>query len=123
MSQNQYENDWLYNLVHNKEPDNKEVAFYQKQIDRFGQPVLELGSGTGNFLVTVSDDSTNKTESNLIDADLRSFDLKQNFRLIFAAGNSLQHLFKTSDVESCFYSVRRHLNKDSKFIVEVYNPF
>ena len=62
----QFENDWLYNLVHNKEPDNKEVAFYQKQITRFGKPVLELGSETGNFLVTVSDDKLNQSEAHTI---------------------------------------------------------
>lgn len=124
--QNSYENDWLYNLVHHKKPDNKEVAFYQKQIAIYGQPVLELGSGTGNFLVTysdeVSDESKEQNESNLINADLRNFDLQQKFNLIFAAGNSLQHLHTLTDLESCFASVKKHLKRGSKFIVEVYNP-
>ncbi len=141
--QNLYENDWLYDLVHEKPADSEQIAFYQRQIETFGQPVLELGSGTGNFLVTLSEKNVEvsgldnseemlhaaqkrakkkKTESNLINADMRDFDLGQQFKLIFVAGNSLQHLNTIKDVESCFASVRRHLTPDSKFIVEVFNP-
>lgn len=143
MSQNLYENDWLYDLVHEKPADGEQITFYQRQIERFGQPVLELGSGTGNFLVTLTEkhyevsglDNSQEmlnaatrraehkqTESNMINADMRNFDLGQKFKLIFVAGNSLQHLNTIHDVESCFASVRRHLNSDSKFIVEVFNP-
>lgn len=141
--QNLYENDWLYDLVHEKPADSEQIAFYQKMIERFGQPVLELGSGTGNFLVTFSekhyevsglDNSAEmldaakrraertQTESKMINADMRDFDLGQKFKLIFVAGNSLQHLNTIDDVESCFASVKRHLSPDSKFIVEVFNP-
>lgn len=140
---NLYENDWLYDLVHEKPAGSAQIAFYERQIEKFGQPVLELACGTGNYLVTFSEKNVDvagldisesmlgaaerrarekRTESNLINADMRDFDLGQNFRLIFIAGNSLQHLETTADVESAFASVRRHLEKDSKFIVEVFNP-
>ncbi len=143
MSQNLYENDWLYDLVHEKPADSEQIAFYQKMIEKFGQPVLELGSGTGNFLITLTEKHFEVTgldisaemlnaserrakekhlESNQINADMRDFDLEQKFKLIFVAGNSLQHLNTIEDVESCFASVRNHLNPDSKFIVEVFNP-
>ncbi len=141
--QNLYENDWLYDLVHEKPADSEQIAFYQRQIERFGQPVLELGSGTGNFLITltekhfevtgldISEEMLNASErrakekhleSNQINADMRNFDLGQKFKLIFVAGNSLQHLNTINDVESCFASVRRHLEPNAKFIVEVFNP-
>jgi SAM-dependent methyltransferase len=140
---NLYENDWLYDLVHEKPADNEQIAFYQKQIEKFGEPVLEIGSGTGNFLVTLTEKKFKVTgldiseemlsaskrrarrkelESNQINADMRNFDLGQTFNLIFVAGNSLQHLNTIGDVESCFRSVRRHLNPNGKFIVEVFNP-
>jgi ubiquinone/menaquinone biosynthesis C-methylase UbiE len=143
MTQNLYENDWLYDLVHEKPPDGEQIAFYERQIERFGQPVLELGSGTGNFLITLSerdfevsglDISENmlraaerrakekRIESKQINADMRDFDLGQKFKLIFVAGNSLQHLEKTEDVEACFASVKRHLEPAGRFIVEVFNP-
>lgn len=140
---NLYENDWLYDLVHEKPADSEQIAFYERQIERFGQPVLELGSGTGNFLVTLTEKNLEVSgidistemlnaaerrakdkhiESKMINADMRNFDLEQKFKLIFVAGNSLQHLNSNADVESCFASVKRHLEFNGKFIVEVFNP-
>ncbi len=138
-----YDESWLYDLIHDKPADSREVAFYERQISRFGSPVLELACGTGNYLVILSQtdveisglDNSDEmlhaaerraerqhTETNLINADMRSFELDQKFALIFVAGNSLQHLLKKEDVEACFASVRRHLKPGGKFIVEVFNP-
>ena len=140
---NLYDESWLYDLIHEKSPDSKEVNFYEKQIRKYGSPVLELACGTGNYAVTlskpeveisgldISDEMLHAaerraeeqhTETNLINADMRSFELNQTFSLIFVAGNSLQHLLKKEDVEACFASVRKHLQPDGKFIVEVFNP-
>jgi ubiquinone/menaquinone biosynthesis C-methylase UbiE len=140
---NLYENSWLYDLIHDKSPDSREVNFYERAIERCGSPVLELACGSGNYLVTLSqsdveisglDISDNmlhaaerraeneNIETNLINADMRDFDLDQKFALIFIAGNSLQHLNTYADVEACFASVQRHLKPDGKFIVEVFNP-
>ncbi len=143
MTQNLYENDWLYDLVHEKPADSEQVAFYERQIKNYGSPVLELACGTGNYLVTLSGEETEisgidiseemlhgaqrranekQKETNLINADMRDFDLGQEFNLIFIAGNSLQHLDKNEDVESCFASVQKHLAPNGRFIVEVFNP-
>jgi ubiquinone/menaquinone biosynthesis C-methylase UbiE len=140
---NLYENSWLYDLIHDKAPDGIEVSFYERQIEKYGSPVLELACGSGNYLVTLSqndveisglDISDNMLhaaerraenqdiETNLINADMRDFDLGQKFALIFIAGNSLQHLNTYEDVRMCFESVKRHLEPDGRFIVEVFNP-
>ena len=140
---NLYEHDWLYDLVHEKSADGEQVAFYERQIERYGSPVLELACGTGNYLVTLSQNDVEisgldnsdemldgakrraenqNTETNLINADMRFFDLKQKFALIFVAGNSFQHLNNLEDVEACFASVKRHLAPGGRFIVEVFNP-
>ncbi len=140
---NLYENDWLYDLVHEKPPDGRHVSFYEKMIERFGQPVLELACGTGNYLVTFSEKDVDvagldisqemlvgaerrarkrRVESNLVNADMRDFDLGSKFKLIFVAGNSFQHLNDVDDVKATFASVRKHLDPDSRFIVEVFNP-
>jgi len=140
---NLYDNNWLYDLVHEKSTNSNEVAFYERQIARFGSPVLELACGTGNYLVTLSQEDVDisgldisdemlegaqargdnqNVETNLINSDMRSFDLNQKFALIFVAGNSFQHLNSLADVEACFDSVRRHLKPGGKFIVEVFNP-
>ena len=140
---NLYEHLWLYDLVHAKPSDSDQIAFYERAIGAYGQPVLELACGTGNFLVTLTesefdisgtekfDETLNATrrkaesrnvETNLYNADMRNFNLDQRFNLIFLAGNALQHLKTTADVASCFQSVRRHLTRHGRFIVEVFNP-
>ncbi len=138
-----YEQAWLYDLVHQKSADGEQINFYERAIELFGQPVLELASGTGNYLVTLSENDfdiagTGKfderfnisrekakrrnVETNLHSADMRDFNLDQKFKLIFIAGNALQHLKTNAEVVSCFASVKRHLAPDGRFIVEVFNP-
>lgn len=140
---NLYEQTWLYDLVLEKPPDSEQIAFYERVIEHFGQPVLELACGTGNYLVTLSEQNldisgtekfaemadaarakaeSRNVETNLFSADMRDFNLNQKFNLIFAAENSLQHLKTTAEVALCFASVKRHLNRDGRFIVEVFNP-
>ena len=138
-----YEQAWLYDLVHQKPADSEQINFYGRAIGRYGQPVLELASGTGNYLVTLTEDDfdisgtekfaerfnisqakaeTRRVETNLHSADMRDFELNQKFKLIFIAGNALQHLKTIPEVASCFASVKRHLLPDGRFIVEVFNP-
>lgn len=140
---NLYENEWLYDLVHEKPPDSEHVSFYERMIERFGEPVLELACGTGNYLVTFREkkmdvagldispqmlDAAEKRsddkdlESKLIEADMRNFNLGEKFRLIFIAGNSFQHLNDVTDVQATLSSVKKHMEADSRFIVEVFNP-
>ena len=140
---NLYENDWLYDLVHEKPADSEQIAFYEKQINKYGSPVLELACGTGNYLVTLSHDdieisgidisgemldgaqrraANQNIQTNLFNADMREFELNQKFALVFIAGNSFQHLDTKSDVKACFASVKKHLARGGKFIVEVFNP-
>lgn len=54
LMQNLYENDWLYDLVHEKPADSEQVAFYERKIKNCGSPVLELACGTRNYLVVLS---------------------------------------------------------------------
>ncbi|MEK7724468.1 MAG: class I SAM-dependent methyltransferase [Acidobacteriota bacterium] len=143
MQQNLYEHLWLYDLVHAKPSDSEQISFYERAIELYGQPVLELACGTGEYLVTLTEndfdisgtekfeESLNATrekaesrnvETNLYSADMRDFNLNQHFNLIFAAGNSLQHLKTIPDVAACFASVKRHLARNGRFIVEVFNP-
>ena len=138
-----YEQAWLYDLVHQKPADGEQINFYERAIERFGQPVLELASGTGNYLVTLTENDfdisgtekfaerfnisrekaeTRRVETNLYSADMRDFELNQKFKLIFIAGNALQHLKTIPEVASCFASVKRHLTPHGRFIVEVFNP-
>jgi ubiquinone/menaquinone biosynthesis C-methylase UbiE len=138
-----YEQAWLYDLVHAKPADSENINFYERAIEFYGQPVLELASGTGNFLVTLTEQDydisgtekfeekinfarekaeSRNVETNLYNADMRNFSLNQKFNLIFIAGNGLQHLKSIEEVASCFASVKRHLTPNGRFIVEIFNP-
>lgn len=140
---NFYEQAWLYDLVHQKPADGEQINFYERAIEHFGQPVLELASGTGNYLVTLAENDfdisgtekfeeksnisrekaeTRNVETNLYSADMRDFNLGKKFKLIFIAGNALQHLKTIAEVASCFASVKRHLLPNGRFIVEIFNP-
>ncbi len=138
-----YENTWLYDLVHGDKVGEAQINFYQRQIERFGEPVLELGCGSGNYLVALSNNLQNISGLDLSEemlgaasrkadaegvatdlhvGDMRNFSIDQKFKLIFSAGNSLQHLLTAEDIEACFDSVRRHLFPFGKFVVEIFNP-
>ncbi|MGI8495477.1 MAG: class I SAM-dependent methyltransferase [Pyrinomonadaceae bacterium] len=140
---NLHEQTWLYDLVREKPADSEQINFYERAIERFGQPVLELACGTGNYLVTLSEQNldisgtekfaemfnatqkkaeSRNVETNLHSADMRDFNLNQKFNLIFTAENGLQHLKTTEEVSACFASVKKHLEPQGKFIVEVFNP-
>ncbi len=52
---NLYEHLWLYDLVHAKPSDSEQISFYERAIELYGQPVLELACGTGEYLVTLTE--------------------------------------------------------------------
>lgn len=55
--------------------------------------------------------------------DVRNFSLMSDkFDVIFFPNNSLSHLLDLDDISACFANVRKHLAKDGRFIVEVFNP-
>ncbi|MDQ4120343.1 MAG: class I SAM-dependent methyltransferase [Acidobacteriota bacterium] len=138
-----YEDSLFYDLVHGEFATPKTLAFYEDKIARFGQPVLELASGTGAYViplaekgisvvgVDISDEMLSRAKEkaavrniaiDLRKGDIRDFELNQKFPLILLLGNSLQHLLTREDVEKCFAAVKRHLTPNGRFIVEVFNP-
>jgi SAM-dependent methyltransferase len=58
----------------------------------------------------------------LIEGDMRDFDLHRRFGLIFVARNSLLHVTPTADLVATFASVRRHLAPSGTFAFDVFNP-
>lgn len=119
------------------------VAFYRAEADRQGGSVLELGCGTGHKLIPIAADGHPCTGLELSSAmlteaqrkaeeralavewmqgDMRDFDLRRTFDLVFIAANSLLHLHSAADLLSCFRSVRAHLAPGARFIFDVFNP-
>jgi SAM-dependent methyltransferase len=55
-------------------------------------------------------------------ADMRNFELGEQFDLIFVALNSFQHLLTQADQLASLQAIRKHLAPAGLFIVDVYNP-
>jgi SAM-dependent methyltransferase len=124
-------------------PGPNDLPFYRRQVELYGQPVLELACGTGRLTVPLGQAGFDITgldvspamlavarakaercgatiilsEGNCID-----FSLNRKFHLIFIAENSLSHLLERKDVEACFRCVRQHLAPGGRFVVDVFTP-
>lgn len=138
-----YDDSKFYDLVHGEFAAPEVLAFYERQIKKYGAPVLELACGTGAYLIPFAEKSietfgidlsaemlhraeekaaSKNVSLNLKIDDICSFQLERKFPLILLIGNSFQHLLAREAVEKCFASVKKHLTANGRFIVEVFNP-
>ncbi len=140
---NLYENDWLYDLIHEKSADSRKSLFTKNKSKntarRFSNSPAERAIIWSRLShddveisgMDISDEmlrgaqrraENQNIETNLINADMREFELNQKFALIFIAGNSLQHL-NTNTTMSKRVSLRsknicsRTENLSSKFLI------
>jgi SAM-dependent methyltransferase len=141
---NLYDDAYLYDLVHGDFAEDEIARFFIESTEQYGSPVLELACGTGNILIPLAEAAVDIFGLDISDkmlaacrrkaaerdvkihvgkGDMRGFDLDRKFRLIYIAGNSLQHLNSIEEISSCFESVRQHLEPDGRFLVEVFNPY
>ncbi len=122
---------------------SKDIPFWISQANQYGDPILELACGTGRitlalaragFAVTGIDNAEGMlrearrkaSESGLevrwFHADMRRFDLGEEFSLIILPANSLCHLLILKDFEACMESVKKHLASNGRFIIDVFVP-
>ena len=105
------------------------------------QTVLELGSGTGRiakklikhcdylgldiskeYIQYSNSKFFNPSKKYFIHKDMRSFYLNKYFKYIFIGFNSLLHLLSEEDISQCLEAVKRHMNKDSRFYIDIFSP-
>ena len=58
----------------------------------------------------------------LLQGDMRSFDLGEQFDLISCPFNVLQHMYTNDDLERCLSCIRKHLSSDGIFVFDVLMP-
>jgi len=124
-----------------------DVDFFVEAAREANGPVLELGCGTGRVLVPTAQagiditgfDSSETMLSickrkltaepkevqnrvQLVQGDMRHFDLGKTFKLITIPFRPFQHLVTVEDQISCMTNVHRHLADGGKLVFDVFNP-
>jgi SAM-dependent methyltransferase len=136
----------LYDYVepYRQRPD---VAFFVEAARESSGAVLEVGCGTGRVLIPTAragveitglDLSTNmlavcrrrlesepeevRNRVQLVQADMRKFDIPAQFHLATLPFRPFQHLTTVEDQLACLSSIRRHLVEGGRVILDVFNP-
>ena len=119
-----------------------QLSYYLNLARQCAGTVLELACGTGQLLVPIASaglpatglDLSSKmllaakrraaaagTPVELLEADMRHFDLGRRFSLIVVARNSLLHLGDQDEFTAFFASVRRHLEPHGILAFDIFN--
>jgi SAM-dependent methyltransferase len=122
---------------------DNQLNFYVTLAQRYSGAVLELACGSGQLIVPIAAKGTpavgldNSPEMlaaarrradgagvriELVEGDMRDFELGRKFSLIFIARNSLLHLSEQKDFAGLFGAVRRHLLPEGIFAFDIFNP-
>lgn len=134
-----------YVVPYRERPD---VGFYVEAARQAQGPVLELGCGTGRVLLPVARagcevvglDSSSvmldlcqkklaqepadvRARVQLVEADMRQFDLGRAFSLLTIPFRSFQHLLTVEDQLACLNTIHRHLVPGGRVILDVYDPY
>jgi SAM-dependent methyltransferase len=123
----------------------QDVAFYRDAAREFGDPVLELGCGTGRITMALAEAGKRITGLDLsermleravkkrgalrvearerihfVQGDMARFDLGEKFRLVIIPFRPLQHLLEVQQHMDCLDCVRKHLAPGGRLILDVF---
>ena len=136
-----YEDACLYDEQHRDYVED--IPFYEKILGDSADPVLELMCGTGRITIPLAQKGipmtgidvsshmltlAKKKATNLrlpiqwINCDVRTFRLPEFFSMIFIPFNSITHLHDRNSIDTCFDSIRQHLEDKGLFIIDVFVP-
>lgn len=123
----------------------QDVAFYRQAAREFGDPILELGCGTGRITMALAEEGKRITgldlsgrmleraakkraalfteereRVHLVQADMARFDLGEKFRLVIIPFRPFQHLLEVQEQLNCLECVRKHLALGGRLILDVF---
>lgn len=131
----------LYQLQYAQYHDD--VHFYSQLANRIGGDVLELGAGSGRVSIPIARRGLQVTgleysaqmlayaQHNAQEAgvlvdwllgDMRNFALNRHFPLIIAPFNALMHLYTPQDQLQALRCVAAHMDANSIFVCDLYQP-
>jgi SAM-dependent methyltransferase len=119
-----------------------EIDFYRAlsaEVRSAGGAVLEIACGTGRVAIRLARDGVNvvgldssakmirivtRKSAGLgnvrwVEADMRSFQLKETFDLALIPGHSFQNLNRPEDQVACLQCIRRHLRRRGRLVVHL----
>ena len=123
----------------------QDVAFYRDAVRDFGDPILELGCGTGRITMALAEAGKRITGLDLsgrmleravkkraalrvearervhfVQGDMARFDLGEKFRLVIIPFRPFQHLLEVRQQMDCLECVRKHLAPGGRLILDVF---
>lgn len=124
-----------------------DVPFFVEAARESGGPVLEIGCGTGRVLIPTAragidivgldaspamldicrrelagEPESVRARVDLVEADMRTFDIGRPFTLVTIPFRPFQHLVTVEDQLACLDSIRRHLTAGGRLILDLFNP-
>lgn len=124
-----------------------DVQFYLEEAERSGSPVLELGCGTGRILIPIAEAGIEvvgldaapsmlavarqkvaalprETQAciQLIEGDMKRFDLEQRFSLILIPFRAFLHLLRVEDQKQALACIHAHLIEGGRLVFNVFDP-
>jgi len=118
-----------------------DIDFYVQLLRRTGGPFLDLACGTGRVALALSDEgyevvgldlsevmlgvarkkAAGKVE--LVQGDMRTFDLGRQFPLVAVTLNSFMHLLEVEDQIAALRRIAWHLAPDGRAVISTINPY
>ena len=127
--------------------ERPDVGFLVSAAREAGSPVLEIGSGTGRILLPTAragidilgldaspamlaecrrrlqeEPAAVRARVELVQGDMRQFNIGQFFTLATIPFRSFQHLLTMEDQLACLASISLHLRPGGRLILDLFNP-